>query len=100
MDFFHEKGHGLENLFYMQDKPHRQSYLQYDTIEVSSKFMENFVYDWELIKELACHYKDNRAMTKDVFDAAVKYNKFSNSFHYMYVIHKSMIDLNIDNNSQ
>ena len=100
VDFFHEKGHGLENLFYMQDKPHRQSYLQYDIIEVSSKFMENFVYDWELIKELACHYKDNRAMTKDVFDAAVKYNKFSNSFHYMYIIHKSMIDLNIDNNSQ
>lgn len=76
---FHEFGHTIHHLIstidvYSVSGGHGVSW---DAIELPSQFMENWCWEWDLVKDMSGHYKTSESMPKDLFDklfASKKHN--------------------------
>ena len=92
--FFHEMGHVLEMAYTFSntgsnDIPENEI----DALEVYSHFMENFIYDWDFMREMSSHHKSGKKLPRRVFDDAVRCQKFIKSFSLMDKINSSIKEL-------
>ena len=92
LTLFHELGHALEDIFIGNGKED----LEIDITEFSSKFIENFAYDYDVLRKISGHFKTGAPLPKKVFRGAVKYSKFLNSFDLIYRLTKALVDLKIN----
>lgn len=73
---FHEMGHALHNILSKEPEDYYSglSNVEHDAIELPSQFMENFVWDYEVIKLITNHVENNQIMPTKVFNK-LKENK-------------------------
>lgn len=66
---FHEMGHGLHNMLseVKEDYFSGLSNVEHDAIELPSQFMENFVWDYEVLSKLSSHIENNQTLPLDIF---------------------------------
>lgn len=66
---FHEMGHGLHNMLseVKEDYFSGLSNVEHDAIELPSQFMENFVWDYEVLKKLSQHIETKEQLPLEVF---------------------------------
>lgn len=74
---FHEFGHTIHHLLsnvdvYSVSGGHG---VAWDAIELPSQFMENWCWEWELVKDMSKHYKTGEDMPKDLFDKLLSSKK-------------------------
>ena len=86
---FHELGHALESIFSGSEL----SASEVDIREVSSSFMENFIGEYAVVKELSQHYETARAITPAQFAAARKYYQLEALADEISQIHIAWLDL-------
>lgn len=67
---FHEMGHGLHNMLSEVKEEYFSglSNVEHDAIELPSQFMENFAWDYEVLKKLSSHLVTGIELPKDIFE--------------------------------
>jgi oligopeptidase A len=66
---FHEMGHALHNLLTDVDEEFFSglSQVQHDAVELPSQFMENFCWDYDVLRSLSAHIDTSEALPESVF---------------------------------
>ena len=67
---FHEFGHTIHHLLSTIDVYNVSGGhgVAWDAIELPSQFMENWCWEWDVIKDMSCHYETGKPMPKELFD--------------------------------
>lgn len=67
---FHEMGHGLHNILSEVKEEYFSglSNVEHDAIELPSQFMENFVWDYEVLRKLSSHVETRQELPQEIFE--------------------------------
>lgn len=67
---FHEMGHGLHNMLSEVKEEYFSglSNVEHDAIELPSQFMENFVWDYEVLRKLSSHTITKEELPEDIYE--------------------------------
>lgn len=67
---FHEFGHGLHHMLTRQTDLAVSgiSGVEWDAVELPSQFMENFVWNWDVVQTITKHVKTGSTMPKELFN--------------------------------
>jgi oligopeptidase A len=78
INLFHEMGHGLHNILSEIKEEYFSglSNVENDAIELPSQFLENFVWDYEVLKKLSSHVITKEILPKELFDRIKNYKLF------------------------
>lgn len=81
--FFHEMGHAFHQLLTKVNCGYFSGLnnVQKDAIELPSQFMENFIYDYEILKKITCHAKTKEHLPKELFDKILNSKNFNSGLH-------------------
>ncbi|MDO9010108.1 MAG: M3 family metallopeptidase, partial [Thiobacillus sp.] len=67
---FHETGHGLHHLLTQIEELGVSGIngVEWDAVELPSQFMENFCWEWDVLKHMTHHVDTGAALPKELFD--------------------------------
>ncbi len=67
---FHEFGHGLHHLLTQVDEIDAAGIngVEWDAVELPSQFMENFCWEWDVLKHLTLHVDSGESLPRALFD--------------------------------
>lgn len=98
--FFHEMGHAFHQLLTKVNFAHYSGLnnVQKDAIELPSQFMENFIYDYEVIKKITCHSVTKEHMPEELFKKLLNSKNFNSALHLVRQCIFAKMDLTIFSN--
>ena len=75
---FHEFGHCLHHLLTQQTEAAVSgiSGVEWDAVELPSQFMENFAWEWEVVKGLTSHVETGETLPRELFDRMLAAKNF------------------------
>jgi oligopeptidase A len=75
---FHEFGHGLNLLLTQVDVPGVSGLegVEWDAVELPSQFMENFCWEWEVLKHMTAHVDSGAPLPRALFDRMLAAKNF------------------------
>ncbi len=67
---FHECGHGLHHMLTQVNERDVSgiSGVEWDAVELPSQFMENFCWEWDVLKHMTAHVDTGAALPRELFD--------------------------------
>lgn len=94
---FHEMGHALHHLLTEVDTEYYSGLngVQHDAVELPSQFMENFVWDYEIIKLISSHITTGEVLPKEEFDKMVNMKNFLSASGLIRQIIFSELDMRL-----
>lgn len=92
---FHEFGHGLHHMLTKQTDLSVSgiSGVEWDAVEMPSQFMENFVWNWEIIQSITSHADTGKSMPKELFDKIVAAKNFQAGMSNVRQIEFALFDM-------
>jgi oligopeptidase A len=75
---FHEFGHGLHHML-TQVNEHDVSGIsgvEWDAVELPSQFMENFCWEWDVLRDMTAHAETGEALPRSLFDSMLAAKNF------------------------
>jgi len=94
---FHEFGHGL-HLMLTRIEDLGVSGLQgveWDAIELPSQFMENFCWEWDVLRRMTAHVDSGAALPRELFDKMVAAKNFQSGMQTVRQIEFGLFDMRI-----
>ncbi len=75
---FHEFGHGLHHMLSQVNERDVSGIngVEWDAVELPSQFMENFCWEWSVIKHMTAHVDTGEPLPKALFDKMVEAKNF------------------------
>jgi oligopeptidase A len=75
---FHEFGHGLQHMLTRVDELPVSgiSGVEWDAVELASQIMENFCWEWDMVKAMSGHVDTGEALPKALFDKMLAAKNF------------------------
>ncbi|MFZ2737990.1 MAG: M3 family metallopeptidase [Burkholderiaceae bacterium] len=92
---FHEFGHGLQHLL-TQVNEHDVSGIsgvEWDAVELPSQFMENFCWEWEVLKHMSAHVDTDASLPRSLFDKMLAAKNFQSGMQTLRQIEFSLFDM-------
>ena len=92
---FHEFGHGLHHLL-TQINEHDVSGIsgvEWDAVELPSQFMENFCWEWDVLKHMTAHVDTGEPLPRALFDKMLAGKNFQNGMQTLRQIEFSLFDM-------
>jgi oligopeptidase A len=92
---FHEFGHGLQHLL-TQVNEHDVSGIsgvEWDAVELPSQFMENFCWQWAVLKNMSAHVDTGASLPRPLFDKMLAAKNFQSGMQTLRQIEFSMFDM-------
>lgn len=82
---FHEFGHALHHILTDVDDYAASGMrdVERDAVEMPSKFMENFLWNWDTLSPMTSHVENGEQMPRDLFDCAVVGQRFLILLQYL-----------------
>jgi len=92
---FHEFGHGLHHLLTRVDEHHVAgiSGVEWDAVELPSQFMENFCWEWEVLRSLSAHVDTGAALPRELFDKMLAAKNFQSGLQTLRQVELALFDL-------
>ncbi|GAB1826730.1 M3 family metallopeptidase [uncultured Turicimonas sp.] len=92
---FHEFGHGLHHMLTKQTDLSVSGIadVEWDAVEMPSQFMENFVWNWDIIQSLTSHVDTGKPMPKELFDKIVAAKNFEAGMANVRQIEFALFDM-------
>ena len=80
---FHEFGHGLQHMLTQVNDIGVAgiSGVEWDAVELPSQFMENFCWEWDVLKRLTAHVDTGEALPRALFDRLLAAKNFQSGLH-------------------
>lgn len=98
---FHEFGHALHHLLTEIDVAGVAgiSGVEWDAVELPSQFMENFCWEWEVIKNLSSHVDTGATLPRELFDKMLAAKNFQSGMGMVRQLEFSLFDMLIHSQS-
>ena len=94
---FREFGHGLHHLLTEIDDYGVSGIqgVEWDAVELPSQFMENFCWEWSVIKNMTEHIKTKKKMPKKLFDKLLKSKNFQSGMQTTRQVEFALFDIKL-----
>ena len=94
---FHEFGHGLHHLLTRVDDLGVSGIagVEWDAVELPSQFMENFCWEWEVLKHLTAHVDTGEALPRALFDKMLLAKNFQSAMQTLRQVEYGLFDMRI-----
>jgi len=92
---FHEFGHGLQHML-TQVNEHDVSGIngvEWDAVELPSQFMENFVWEWDVLRHMTAHADTGEPLPRELFDKMLKAKNFQSGLATLRQVEFSLFDM-------
>jgi oligopeptidase A len=93
---FHEFGHGLHLL--LTDVDHLgvgMNNVEWDAIELPSQFMENFCWEWDVVRHMSGHVDTGAPLPRALFDQMLAAKNFQAGMQFVRQLQFSLFDLEL-----
>lgn len=92
---FHEFGHGLQHLLTQVNERDVSgiSGVEWDAVELPSQFMENFCWEWEVLKDMTAHVDTGEPLPRALFDKMLAGKNFQSGMQTLRQIEFSLFDM-------
>ncbi len=92
---FHEFGHGLHHMLTRVDE--RQvsgiSGVEWDAVELPSQFMENFCWEWNVLRHMTAHIDSGEPLPRALYDKMVAARNYQSGMQTLRQIEFSLFDM-------
>ena len=97
---FHEFGHGLHHLLSQVEYPGVSGIrgVEWDAIELPSQFMENFCWEWNVLRQMTSHVESGEALPRQLFDRMLAAKNFQSGMQMLRQIEFSLVDMHLHYN--
>jgi oligopeptidase A len=94
---FHEFGHGLQHMLTQIDDIGVSgiSGVEWDAVELPSQFMENFCWEWDVVKRLTSHVDTGAPLPRALFDRMLSAKNFHSGLAMLRQVELSLIDMRL-----
>jgi oligopeptidase A (EC:3.4.24.70). Metallo peptidase. MEROPS family M03A len=94
---FHEFGHGLHHMLTQVDDIAVSgiSGVEWDAVELPSQLMENFCWEWEVLRFLTHHVETGQAMPRALFDKMLAAKNFQSGMQTLRQVEFSLLDMRL-----
>ena len=94
---FHEFGHGLQHMPTRIDDLGVSgiSGVEWDAVELPSQFMENFCWEWDVLKRLTAHVDSGEPLPRALFDRMLAAKNFHTGLATVRQVEYSMVDMRL-----
>jgi oligopeptidase A len=94
---FHEFGHGLQLVLTQIDDIGVSgiSGVEWDAVELPSQFMENFCWEWDVVKHLTAHADTGAPLPRALFDRMLAARNFHSGLDTLRQVELSLIDMRL-----
>ena len=94
---FHEFGHGLHHMLTQVDEYSVSGIkgVEWDAVELPSQFMENFCWEWEVLRHMTAHVDTGAQLPRELFDKMVAAKNFQAGMQTMRQIEFSLFDMRL-----
>ncbi|RAR52479.1 oligopeptidase A [Paraburkholderia unamae] len=92
---FHEFGHGLHHMLTRVDELAVSGIngVEWDAVELPSQFMENFCWEWDVVREMSSHVETAKPLPRELFDKMLAAKNFQSGLGTLRQIVFSMFDM-------
>ncbi len=92
---FHEFGHGLHHLLSQVNERDVSgiSGVEWDAVELPSQFMENFCWEWDVLKHMTAHVDTGEPLPRTLFDKMLAAKNFQSGMQTLRQIEFSLFDM-------
>jgi oligopeptidase A len=94
---FHEFGHGLNLLLTQVDVPGVSGLegVEWDAVELPSQFMENFCWEWDVLKHLSAHLDTGERLPRPLFDKMLAAKNFQSGMQTVRQLEMALFDMHL-----
>ena len=94
---FHEFGHGLHHMLTRVDDLGVAGIngVEWDAVELPSQFMENFCWEWEVLRHMTAHVDSGEPLPRALFDKMIAAKNFQAGMQTMRQIEFSLFDMRL-----
>ena len=92
---FHECGHGLQHMLTTVNERDVSgiSGVEWDAVELPSQFMENFCWEWDVLKHMTAHVDTGEPLPHALFDKMTAAKNFQSGLQTLRQIEFSLFDM-------
>ncbi|ACT49058.1 M3 family metallopeptidase [Methylotenera mobilis] len=94
---FHEFGHGLHHMLTQVDEYGVSGIkgVEWDAVELPSQFMENFCWEWDVLRQMTAHVDTGAQLPRELFDKMVAAKNFQAGMQMVRQIEFSLFDMRL-----
>jgi oligopeptidase A len=94
---FHEFGHGLHHMLTQVDEYGVSGIkgVEWDAVELPSQFMENFCWEWDVLRHMTAHVDTGEQLPRELFDKMVAAKNFQAGMQTVRQIEFSLFDMRL-----
>ncbi|WP_350282113.1 M3 family metallopeptidase [Nitrosomonas sp.] len=94
---FHEFGHGLHHLLTRMDELGVSGIngVEWDAVELPSQFMENFCWEWEVLRGMTAHVETDNPLPRALFDKMLAARNFQSGLQTLRQIEFALFDMHL-----
>ena len=94
---FHETGHGLHHLLTQVDEVGVSGIngVEWDAVELPSQFMENFVWEYDVLVQMSSHEETGAVLPKELFDKMHAAKNFQRGMFLVRQMEFALFDMEI-----
>ncbi len=94
---FHETGHGLHHLLTQVEDLGVSGIngVEWDAVELPSQFMENFCWEWDVLKHMTAHVDTGAALPRELFDKMLAAKNFQAGLQMLRQIEFASFDMHL-----
>jgi oligopeptidase A len=94
---FHEFGHGLHHMLTRVDELSVSGIagVEWDAVELPSQFMENFCWEWEVVRAMSAHAQSGEPLPRALFDRMVAARNFQSGLQTLRQIEFALFDMRL-----
>jgi len=97
LTLFHEFGHGLHHMLTRVDDIGVAgiSGVEWDAVELPSQFMENFCWEWDVVKHMTAHVETGEPLPRALFDKMLAAKNFQSGLQTLRQVEFALFDMRI-----
>ncbi|MBU6258721.1 MAG: M3 family metallopeptidase [Burkholderiales bacterium] len=94
---FHEFGHGLHHMLTQVDEIGVAGIagVEGDAVELPSQFMENYCWEWEVLRGLSCHVDTGEPLPRDLYDRMIAARHFQTGLRLLRQCEYALFDMRL-----
>jgi oligopeptidase A len=94
---FHEFGHGLHHMLTQVSDIGVAgiSGVEWDAVELPSQFMENFCWEWEVLKHLSAHVETGQPLPRELYNKMMAAKNFQSGLQTLRQIEFALFDMRL-----
>lgn len=92
---FHEFGHGLHHMLTQVNERDVSgiSGVEWDAVELPSQFMENFCWEWDVLRHMTAHADTGEPLPRELFDKMLAAKNFQSGLQTLRQIEFALFDM-------